>query len=108
MSPEGTRLSPYEARGLPKSPVHMCTAFLCFFFGGGGGWLFFLFYNNFMHNVSVCTCVFAQEHRKLFGMSEMNAKFRYIELCRSLRTYGVSFFAVKVSHVWSHVRTYVC
>lgn len=29
-------------------------------------------------------------------MSVLNAKFRYIELCRSLRTYGVSFFAVKV------------
>ena len=26
----------------------------------------------------------------------LNAKFRYIQLCRSLRTYGVSFFAVKV------------
>lgn len=38
----------------------------------------------------------SQEHRKLFGLNDLNAKFRYIELCRSLRTYGVSFFAVKV------------
>ena len=37
-----------------------------------------------------------QDHRKLYELSALNAKFRYIELCRSLRTYGVSFFAVKV------------
>ena len=36
------------------------------------------------------------EHRKLHTMSELNAKFRYIQLCRSLRTYGVTFFLVKV------------
>ena len=36
-----------------------------------------------------------QEHRKLHNMSELNAKFRYIQLCRSLRTYGVTFFLVK-------------
>jgi talin len=35
------------------------------------------------------------EHRKLYELSVLNAKFRYIQLCRSLRTYGVSFFAVK-------------
>jgi len=28
-------------------------------------------------------------------MSELNAKFRYIQLCQSLRTYGVTFFLVK-------------
>ena len=28
-------------------------------------------------------------------MSELNAKLRYIQLCRSLRTYGVTFFLVK-------------
>lgn len=37
------------------------------------------------------------EHRKLHNLSELNAKFRYIQLCRSLRTYGVTFFLVKVS-----------
>ena len=36
-----------------------------------------------------------KEHRKLHNMSELNAKFRYIQLCRSLRTYGVTFFLVK-------------
>lgn len=37
-----------------------------------------------------------QEHRKLQGLSELNAKFRYVQLCRSLKTYGVTFFLVKV------------
>jgi len=37
------------------------------------------------------------EHSKLQGMTELNAKFRYVQLCRSLKTYGVTFFLVKVS-----------
>ena len=37
------------------------------------------------------------EHRKLQGMSDLNARFRYVQLCRSLKTYGVTFFLVKVS-----------
>ena len=41
------------------------------------------------------TYLLVQEHRKLHNMSELNAKFRYIQLCRSLRTYGVTFFLVK-------------
>ncbi|KAI3637909.1 hypothetical protein MIR68_004558 [Amoeboaphelidium protococcarum] len=36
-----------------------------------------------------------QEHRKLQGLNELNAKFRYVQLCRSLKTYGVTFFLVK-------------
>ncbi|KAI9142207.1 hypothetical protein BKA69DRAFT_292544 [Paraphysoderma sedebokerense] len=35
------------------------------------------------------------EYRKLQGMSEINAKYRYVQLCRSLKTYGVTFFLVK-------------
>ena len=35
------------------------------------------------------------DHRKLHNLNELNAKFRYIQLCRSLRTYGVTFFLVK-------------
>lgn len=35
------------------------------------------------------------EYRKLHGMTELNAKFRYIQLGRSLKTYGVTFFLVK-------------
>ena len=37
------------------------------------------------------------EHRKLHNLSEQNAKYRYIQLCRSLHTHGVTFFLVKVS-----------
>lgn len=36
-----------------------------------------------------------QEHRKLQGLNELNAKFRYVQLCRSLKTYGVTYFLVK-------------
>ncbi|XP_062512011.1 talin-like [Corticium candelabrum] len=36
-----------------------------------------------------------QEHAKFTGMSQLNAKYRYIQLCRSLKTYGVTFFLVK-------------
>ena len=35
------------------------------------------------------------EHRKLNGLTELNAKYRYVQLCRSLKTYGVTFFEVK-------------
>ncbi|KCV69929.1 hypothetical protein H696_03395 [Fonticula alba] len=35
------------------------------------------------------------EHRKIQGMTAENAKFRYIQLCRSLKTYGITFFHVK-------------
>lgn len=35
------------------------------------------------------------EYRKLVGMSEINAKYRYVQLCRSLKTYGITFFEVK-------------
>ena len=39
--------------------------------------------------------VFA-EHAKFTGLSQLNAKFRYIQVVRSLKTYGVTFFLVKV------------
>ncbi|KAI9188228.1 hypothetical protein H9P43_002619 [Blastocladiella emersonii ATCC 22665] len=35
------------------------------------------------------------EHRKLAGMPELTVKHRYVQLCRSLKTYGVTFFLVK-------------
>ena len=44
----------------------------------------------------MCHLLPLQEHRKLLGMSTANAKLRYIELCRHMKHYGVSFFAVKV------------
>jgi talin len=38
-----------------------------------------------------------KEYSKLIGMSEVNAKFRYIQLCRSLKTYGITTFVVKLA-----------
>jgi len=35
------------------------------------------------------------EYRKLVGMTEVNAKYRYVQLCRSLKTYGITFFKTK-------------
>ena len=35
------------------------------------------------------------EHRKQIGLSELEAKVKYCQLARSLKTYGVSFFLVK-------------
>jgi len=37
----------------------------------------------------------AAEHKKLVGMSEINAKYRYIQQCRSLKTYGIRCFEVQ-------------
>lgn len=36
------------------------------------------------------------EWKKLVGMNEINARFRYVQLCRSLKTYGMTIFKVKV------------
>ncbi|XP_033109397.1 talin-1-like isoform X3 [Anneissia japonica] len=36
-----------------------------------------------------------QEHRNLHGVSELDSKVRYTQLCRSLKTYGITFFLVK-------------
>ncbi|CAF2832485.1 unnamed protein product [Rotaria sp. Silwood2] len=35
------------------------------------------------------------EHKKHIGLSELDGKVKYTQLCRSLRTYGVTFFLVK-------------
>ena len=40
-----------------------------------------------------------QEHKKLTGLSEIDAKVKYVKLARSLPTFGVHFFLVKVSFV---------
>ena len=37
------------------------------------------------------------EHLKLHNLSEQYGKYRYIQLCRFLDTYGSTFFLVKVS-----------
>ncbi len=36
-----------------------------------------------------------QSYRELSGTSELDAKSKYVHLCRSLITYGVTFFVVK-------------
>ena len=36
-----------------------------------------------------------QEYEELSGLAELKAKLQYIQLCRSLKTYGVTFFHVK-------------
>ena len=36
------------------------------------------------------------EHRTLVGISEIDAKYKYVKLARSLDTFGVHFFLVKV------------
>eukprot|EP00026_Physarum_polycephalum_P001336 Phypoly_transcript_01337.p1 GENE.Phypoly_transcript_01337~~Phypoly_transcript_01337.p1 ORF type:complete len:980 (+),score=177.96 Phypoly_transcript_01337:113-3052(+) len=38
-----------------------------------------------------------KEHKKLAGMTEVNAKFRYVQLCRSLKTYGMSVFKIQMA-----------
>ena len=35
------------------------------------------------------------EHKKLSTLTELTVKFRYITMCRSLNTYGITFFTVK-------------
>lgn len=39
-----------------------------------------------------------QEHKNCGEMTEIEAKVKYVKLARSLRTYGVSFFLVKVGN----------
>ncbi|KAJ3049223.1 Talin-1 [Rhizophlyctis rosea] len=38
------------------------------------------------------------EHSKLQGLTELNGKFRYVQLSRSLKTYGITFFLVHEPH----------
>ena len=38
-----------------------------------------------------------QEHKKMSGLSEIDGKVKYTQLARSLKTYGITFFLVKVS-----------
>jgi talin len=37
-----------------------------------------------------------KEYSILQGLTELNAKFRYVQLIRSLKTYGTTFFIVSV------------
>jgi len=40
-----------------------------------------------------------RDHKKLAGMSDMNAKYRYCQLVRSLKTYGTTFFDCREKQV---------
>lgn len=40
-----------------------------------------------------------QQHATLNGLSDIEARVKYCHFCRSLKTYGITFFLVKVSHV---------
>jgi talin len=35
------------------------------------------------------------EYKKLTGMNEQNAKFRFVQQCRGLKTYGITCFEVQ-------------
>ena len=45
-----------------------------------------------------------QEHKALAGqkLTEVEAKVKYTQLARSLKTYGITFFLVKVSTVYKN------
>jgi ribosomal protein S17E len=49
---------------------------------------------EYRKNKDVEKKIFA-EHRKLSGLDALSLKYRYTQLCRSLKTYGVTFFTVK-------------
>lgn len=53
-----------------------------------------------VHNATVSSSnpltVFLQAHKNCQNMTEIEAKVNYVKLARSLKTYGVSFFLVKV------------
>ncbi|KAL5963120.1 Talin-1, partial [Taenia solium] len=42
-----------------------------------------------------------EQYQKLSGLSEKDAKVRYIQVCRSLPTYGITFFLIKIG-VYEH------
>lgn len=44
---------------------------------------------------------YSKAHKNCGQMSEIEAKVRYVKLARSLKTYGVSFFLVKVGYTFS-------
>lgn len=44
---------------------------------------------------SDCAKAVLTEWKKLAGMTEINAKFRYVQYCRSLKTYGITLFNIQ-------------
>jgi talin len=41
-----------------------------------------------------CELAIYQAHKKLVGMNKINAKFRYVQMCRALKSYGTTFYQV--------------
>lgn len=56
--------------------------------------------------MSLLFCV--QDHKNCGEMTEIEAKVKYVKLARSLQTYGVSFFLVKVRAkamiIYTHIK----
>ena len=42
-----------------------------------------------------------KQWKPLVGMEELNAKYRYVQLCRSLKTYGITCFEVQLGETRS-------
>lgn len=60
---------------------------------------------HYIKNTKIEKKIF-QEHRKLMGTSEIDAKVRYVKLARGLPTFGVHFFLVKVRIIFQHLPSY--
>ena len=52
-------------------------------------------YSDFAKSLPIS---YSKAHKNCGQMSEIEAKVRYVKLARSLKTYGVSFFLVKVGY----------
>jgi len=50
-----------------------------------------------MFDTEVCVWLW-QEHKACVGMSEVEARYKYTHMARSLKTYGITFFLVKVMY----------
>ena len=37
----------------------------------------------------------ANEWKKMAGLTEINAKYRYVQFCRSLKTFGITLYNIK-------------
>ena len=49
-----------------------------------------------------------KEWRKLVSMTEVNAKYRYVQLCRSLKTWGITRYVFFILYIYICVCVCVC
>jgi len=61
--------------------------------------IFLVSFYNQLNWFYLCNFFISKEHKKHNGLSELDGKVKYTQLCRSLRTYGVTFFLVKVKQI---------